>query len=206
MLSKTFSDDSVGTPMTTVDGGIPKELIYKVALELMSRAAIGIPQDFKSAVKNMCVLEKNPLSKFVLNEIQKNYEVAEADQRPMCGDTGLPRWYVKLGNECRTQGGFVELESNLRRATADATKSIPLRPNRVHPLTRKDHNNNLGIHAPEVQYAFEPDGEWLDLTTVHKGGLFGTDYRMLFPADGIDGIKKFFLDTMVQFGRRGMAC
>ena len=30
MLSKTFSDDSVGTPMTTVDGGIPKELIYKV--------------------------------------------------------------------------------------------------------------------------------------------------------------------------------
>ena len=206
MLSKTFSDDSVRMPMTTVDGSIPKELIYEVALELMSRAAIGIPQDFKSAIKNMCVLEKNPLSKFVLNEIQKNYEVAEADQRPMCGDTGLPRWYVKLGNECRTQGGFVELERNLRRATADATKSIPLRPNRVHPLTRKDHNNNLGIHAPEVQYAFEPDGEWLDLTTVHKGGLFGTDYRMLFPADGIDGIKKFFLDTMVQFGRRGMAC
>ena len=76
----------------------------------------------------------------------------------------------------------------------------------MHPLTRKDNNNNLGIHAPEVQYAFEPGGEWLDLTTVHKGGLFGTDYRMLFPADGIPGIKKFFLDTMIQFGRRGMAC
>ena len=44
--------------MTTVDGSIPKELIYEVALELMSRAAIGIPQDFKSAIKNMCVLEK----------------------------------------------------------------------------------------------------------------------------------------------------
>ena len=71
MLSKTFSDDSVRTPVTTVDGSIPKELIYEVALELMSRAAIGIPQDFKSAIKNMCVLEKNPLSKFVLNEIQK---------------------------------------------------------------------------------------------------------------------------------------
>jgi L(+)-tartrate dehydratase alpha subunit len=36
--------------------------------------------------------------------------------------------------------------------------------------------------------------------------LFGTDYRMLFPGDGIDGIKKFFLDVLVQFGRRGLAC
>ena len=206
MLSKTSSVKIKKSPKKKFDGNIPKKLIYEVALELMSRAAIGIPGDFKTAIKNMCALEKSPLSKFVLKEIQKNYEIAESDQRPMCGDTGLPRWYVKMGNECRMVGGFVELERNLRRATADATQSIPLRPNRVHPLTRKDNNNNLGIHAPEVQYAFEPGGEWMDLTTVHKGGLFGTDYRMLFPADGIPGIKKFFLDTMVQFGRRGMAC
>ena len=32
----------------------------------------------------------------------------------------------------------------------------------------------------------EPDAEWVDVTTVHKGGLFGTDYRMLFPGDGIE--------------------
>ena len=94
----------------------------------------------------------------------------------------------------------------LRAATADATGAVPLRPNRVHPLTRKDHDNNVGAHAPEVQYSYEPGGDWLELTTVHKGGLFGTDYRMLFPADGLPGIRKFFLDTMVEFGRRGMAC
>jgi L(+)-tartrate dehydratase alpha subunit len=41
---------------------------------------------------------------------------------------------------------------------------------------------------------------------VHKGGLFGTDYRMLFPGDGIDGVKRFFLDTLVSFGKRGLAC
>ena len=55
-----------------------------------------------------------------------------------------------------------------------------LRPNRVHPLWRTDHNNNVGINAPEIEYGFEPGGDWVDLTTVHKGGLFGTDYRMLF--------------------------
>ncbi len=124
----------------------------------------------------------------------------------MCGDTGLPRWYVKAGNEARVAGGFVALERVLRESTARATAEIPLRPNRVHPITRKDHNNNLGVHAPEIQYSFEPEAGWIELTTVHKGGLFGSDYRMLFPADGIPGIKRFFLDTMIEFGRRGMAC
>ena len=46
---------------------------------------------------------------------------------------------------------------------------------------------------------------WIDITTVHKGGLFGTDYRMLFPGDGIDGIKPFLLDVLVAFGKRGLA-
>jgi len=187
-------------------GELPLERIGAVARELMARAAIGIPADFKAGIADMAAAERNPLSKFVLDQICCNYDAAEEDQRPMCGDTGLPRWYVKLGNEARVQGGFVALEHALRQATADATHEIPLRPNRVHPLTRKDFDNNVGVQAPEIQYSFEPEGDWIELTTVHKGGLFGTDYRMLFPADGLPGIRKFFLDTMVEFGRRGMAC
>ena len=73
-------------------------------------------------------------------------------------------------------------------------------------LSRKVNNNNVGIGAPEIDYTFEPGGNWVDITTVHKGGLFGSDYRMLFPGDGIDGIKRFFLDVMYEFGRRGLAC
>ncbi len=44
------------------------------------------------------------------------------------------------------------------------------------------------------------------MTTVHKGGLFGSDYRMLFPGDGIAGIKRFFVDTLIESGKRGLAC
>ena len=62
------------------------------------------------------------------------------------------------------------------------------------------------MNAPEIEYRFEPDGEWIDLITVHKGGLFGTDYRMLFPSDGIEGIKRFYLDSLIAFGKRGLAC
>jgi L(+)-tartrate dehydratase alpha subunit len=124
----------------------------------------------------------------------------------MCGDTGCPRWYVKVGNEATVEGGPIALEEALRRATANATNGVPLRPNRVHPLWRTDHNNNVGINAPEIEYGFEPGGDWIDLTTVHKGGLFGTDYRMLFPSDGIEGIKRFYLDSLVAFGKRGLSC
>ena len=187
-------------------GEVPGDVILEVGKYLMHQAAIEIPSDFKRAIDEMSRRETNPLSSFVLTQITENYAIAKADRRPMCGDTGLPRWYVKMGNGCRLEKGFCALEQNLRRATAEATQEIPLRPNRVHPITRKDYNNNVGIHAPEIQYAFEPEGDWIDLTAVHKGGLFGTDYRMLFPVDGIPGLKRFFLDTMVEFGRRGMAC
>jgi L(+)-tartrate dehydratase alpha subunit len=136
----------------------------------------------------------------------ENYDAAKEDRRARCGDTGLPRWYVKIGNEARIEGGPVALEAALRRATARATATVPLRPNRVHPLWRTDHNNNVGIGAPEIEYAFHPVADWIDFITVHKGGLFGSDYRMLFPGDGIDGIKRFYLDTLIGFGKRGLAC
>ena len=185
---------------------ITESAIQNAALEITRRAAIRIPDDYREGVRDIRSTENNSLSCFVLDTMLDNWDVAVEDQRPMCADTGLPRYYVKFGNEASIEGGFVALERALRRATAEATTAIPLRPNRVHPLSREDHNNNVGVRAPEIEYSVEPNADWLDITTVHKGGLFGTDYRMLFPGDGWDGIKKMFLDTMIQFGRRGLAC
>ncbi len=182
------------------------DLIQKTAETLMDKAAIEIPDDYLSGLKAAAAVEDGDLSSFVLQAMLENYKAAKEDRRAMCGDTGCPRWYVKLGNEAMVEGGPVALEEALRRATANATNGVPLRPNRVHPLWRTDHNNNVGINAPEIEYGFEPGGEWIDLTTVHKGGLFGTDYRMLFPSDGIEGIKRFYLDSLVAFGKRGLSC
>ena len=173
---------------------------------LMAKAAIEIPDDYLAGLRRCADTEKGDLSAFVIKAMLENYEAAKEDRRAMCGDTGLPRWYVKIGNEARIEGGPVALEAALRRATARATTNVPLRPNRVHPLWRTDHNNNVGIGAPEIEYAFHPDADWIELTTVHKGGLFGSDYRMLFPGDGIEGIKRFYLDTLIGFGKRGLAC
>jgi L(+)-tartrate dehydratase alpha subunit len=182
------------------------DLIQNTAETLMDKAAIEIPEDYLTGLEAAAETEDGDLSSFVLQAMLENYKAAKEDRRAMCGDTGCPRWYVKMGNEARIEGGPVALESALRRATAKATYDVPLRPNRVHPLWRTDHNNNVGIGAPEIEYAYEPEGDWIDLITVHKGGLFGTDYRMLFPSDGIEGIKRFYLDSLVAFGKRGLAC
>ena len=185
---------------------IPAKLIEDTARELTARAAIDIPPDYREGVRMARDRETSRLARFVLTEMLGNWEIATAERRPMCADTGLPRYYVKVGNEAVVEGGLVALERALRKATADATASIPLRPNRVHPLTRVDHDNNVGLHAPEVTYSVEPDADWIDVTTVHKGGLFGTDWRMLFPGDGVPGIKRFFVDTLIESGKRGLAC
>ena len=181
------------------------DAIERAAHQIMHNAAIDIPEDYRRAVAGMAAREEG-LSCFVLQTMLENYDAASVDRRPMCADTGLPRYYVKVGNEARIEGGMVALEKALRTATARATRDIPLRPNRVHPLWRTDPNNNVGMFAPEIDWSFEPRADWLELTTVHKGGLFGTDYRMLFPGDGVDGIKRFLLDTLIAFGKRGLAC
>jgi L(+)-tartrate dehydratase alpha subunit len=185
---------------------IPISVFKETALTLMDKAAIDIPDDYLTGLKKAAEDEDGDLSSFVLHAMLENYEAAKEDRRAMCADTGVPRWFVKFGNEAQIEGGAIALEQALRAATAEATDGVPLRPNRVHPLWRTDHNNNVGLNAPEIDYSFEPDGDWVDITTVHKGGLFGSDYRMLFPGDGIDGIKRFFLDCLVAFGKRGLAC
>ncbi|MRG73243.1 fumarate hydratase [Alphaproteobacteria bacterium HT1-32] len=185
---------------------IDQKLIQSTGEKLMEKAGIEIPDDYLTGVKAMANAEDGELSAFVLRAMLENYEAAKQDRRAMCADTGVPRWYVKIGNDAKLAGGPIAMEAAIRKATATATHDIPLRPNRVHPLWRTDHNNNVGLNAPEIEYSFEPDADWIDLTSVHKGGLFGTDYRMLFPGDGIDGIKRFYLDTLVSFGKRGLAC
>ncbi len=185
---------------------ISAEMIETAGYEIMKRAAIDIPEDYLAGIKATQKQEQNTLSGYVIKTMMDNYDAATEDRRPMCADTGLPRYYVKIGDKAPIGTGFTSIERALRSATARATTDVPLRPNRVHPLWRTEHNNNVGINAPEIEWSFEPDVDWIDVTTVHKGGLFGTDYRMLFPGDGIDGIKRFFLDTMISFGKRGLCC
>src|SRR5262245_51939578 len=112
----------------------PAASIERTAEGLKAKAAIEIPEDYLAGLRRCADTEKGDLSAFVIQAMLENYEAAKEDRRAMCGDTGLPRWYVKIGNEAQIESGPVGLEAALRRATARATHDVPLRPNRVHPL------------------------------------------------------------------------
>src|ERR1700687_3416228 len=101
---------------------IPAKLIEDTARELTSRAAIDIPPDYREGVRLARDREKNRLARFVLDEMLVNWDIATAERRPMCADTGLPRYYVKLGNEAVVEGGLVALGKGLRGGAAGGAR------------------------------------------------------------------------------------
>ena len=86
---------------------------------------------------------------------------------------------------------------------ARATGEVPLRPNTVHPITRKNHLDNNGVRMPYIN--LESSGDpYLELTVMPKGA--GSEnmstMAMLTPSQGIKGIKQFALDTLVRAGSK----
>ncbi len=81
--------------------GHPAKLIEDTARELTARAAIDIPFDYREGVRLARDREQNRLARFVLDQMLGNWDIASADRRPMCADTGLPRYYVRA----RQRGG-----------------------------------------------------------------------------------------------------
>ena len=104
------------------------DLIQKTAETLMDKAAIEIPDDYLTGLKAAAHVEAGDLSSFVLQAMLENYEAAKEDRRAMCGDTGTPRWYNKMGNETQVEGGLIALEAALRSATAKAPNGVTVLP------------------------------------------------------------------------------
>src|SRR3954470_9030942 len=94
--------------------------LEEVAYELNRRAAIAVPLDAKKAFVEAAERETHPDAKRALLAVINNAEVAVGQQSSMCGDTGLPRFYVKAGNNVQIEGGFVAFERAVRAATARA--------------------------------------------------------------------------------------
>ena len=95
---------------------IPIDTIQATARTLMEKAAIEIPEDYLEGIKRAADTENGDLSSFVLQAMLENYEAAKEDRRAMCGDTGTPRWYVKMGNEAQVEGGQLDAGAQARSA------------------------------------------------------------------------------------------
>lgn len=175
-------------------------MIKDAVYELYKKAAIVLGNDVKKALEDALKVEDNELARLNIEAILKNIKLAEEKQIPMCQDTGLPVIFVKLGN--------VEVE-NLRAGIEEgiekATKEIPIRPNIVDPLTRENTNINVGDYIPPIDIELI-DEYYLEITILPKG--FGSEnnnaMKMALPAEGIQGIKDFVVESVLK--AKGKPC
>lgn len=175
---------------------ITQKEVSDAVCSIYKQAAIVLPDDIKNALKEAYDKEDSDIARLNIKSILRNLELAEENEIPMCQDTGLPIVFVRLGN--------VEVE-NLEQGIVDgvrlATGSVPLRTNVVDPLTRMNTGNNIGKGIPQINVELT-DEPVLELTVFPKG--FGSENNnklaMLLPGEGVDGIKKFFEESILSAG------
>lgn len=175
-----------------------EKIIEDTAVNLLRLAAVKLPSDVKEALERAYREETSRGGRVQLEAIFKNIELAEKENTPMCQDTGIIIFYVKAGTKTE---GLDKIETALQNATKRATKEIPLRPNAVDPFTQKNTGDNTGRYIPYINWEIT-QGNSIEITAFPKGG--GSEnvcaLGMLTPGEGVKGLKKFVIDTVIKAG------
>ena len=164
-------------------------------IELIKKAETELPDDVIKSLKKAYNIETG-IAKTQIKAILDNIELAKKSKRPMCQDTGIQTFFVDVGIDFPYIGN---IETLIIEAVKKATKSIPLRPNTVDPFTLKNHNDNIGDFIPYITWSFTK-GNNVQITALPKGG--GSENMsklgMLKPGVGIEGVKKFVVDEVIN--------
>jgi tartrate/fumarate subfamily iron-sulfur-dependent hydro-lyase alpha chain len=177
-----------------------QKIVEDAAAYLYVWALKDIPQDLRDALKDARGRETSTPGQRVLDTIIRNVEVAERENNLVCQDTGIAVYYCRVGE------GFplhpARIYEALYDGTARATEEHPLRSNTVHTITRENTGPNVGHRVPIVHWDFVPDWDGLDVKCVPKGsGSENMSFlKMCTPADGVAGIKRFVLESIVGAG------
>jgi fumarate hydratase subunit alpha len=170
---------------------LTKSELQKTAVEMLSRAATTLPKDVVKALRQCKTKETDKIARLQLDTMLRNLELAKKFRAPICQDTGVPIFFVKLGSE-------LGLNFDMCRALADAvheaTQKIPLRANVVDPLSRKNTETNVGEGQPIVHIELvRGKGLQIDLIVKGAGAENWSRLFMLKPTAGVDAIKRAVL-------------
>jgi fumarate hydratase subunit alpha/L(+)-tartrate dehydratase alpha subunit len=177
--------------------------VEDVARELYIRALKVLPPDVKAGFDRLAAAETDATAQGVLGTMIANIRVAEDTDNLLCQDTGIPIYNVTIGRGVEVDG--VELERAIRRGCERATREYPLRSSVVHPITRHNEHTSCGPGVPPIHFGFS-DVEGLTIEMVPKGsGSENNSWlRMALPSEGIDAIKTFVVDCVLDAG--GKTC
>ena len=178
--------------------------VEEAAKELYIRALKMLPPDIKRGFDALAARETDATAKSVLGVMVRNIAVAEQTNNLLCQDTGLPIYNVTIGRGVVLDG--VALKTAIRRGCERATREHPLRSSVVHPLTRRNEHTSCGEGIPAIHIDFSDgfDGLRIDMIPKGSGSENNSWLRMAIPAEGVDAIKRFVVDCVLDAG--GKTC
>ena len=183
---------------------IDPQQVEEAAKELYIRALKLLPPDIKQGLSGLATRETDATAQSVLGTMIRNITVAEDTDNLLCQDTGIPIYNVWIGRGVVIDG--VDLKDAIRKGCTRATREHPLRSSVVHPVTRKNEHSSCGRHVPVINFDYSDKPDTLEIEMIPKGsGSENNSFlKMAIPADGVDAIKTFVIDCVLEAG--GKTC
>lgn len=171
--------------------------ITEAVKNLCIEANIYLGNDIKNAICTAREQEQSETAKVILEKLEENMRVAEAEEIPVCQDTGMAVVFLDVGQDVHIDGGL--LKDAVNEGVAQGYTEGFLRKSVVtDPIERK----NSGDNTPAVIHYDIVPGDKLKITVAPKG--FGSEnmgaLKLLKPADGLAGVKDFVLETVKNAG------
>ena len=175
---------------------IKSEQIVEQVKKLCIEASLYLGEDVLSCIKEKAKSEKSEVGKNILNILVENAEIAKEKNIPICQDTGMAVFFVEIGQEVLIEGDT--LTDAINEGVRQGYEEGYLRKSVVSPINRVNTKDN----TPAVIHYDMVKGDKIKIEFAAKG--FGSEnmskMKMLKPSDGLEGIKKFIIDTVSEAG------
>ncbi len=178
--------------MRSIDSKVIEDTVARLCIE----ANLRLPPDVINAIERAEKAEPWDGAKRILSLLGDNVRIASEKTLPVCQDTGMACVFVELGQDVHIEGDFEQAVNNgVRRGYGEGylRKSVV-----CDPLRRV----NTGDNTPALVTVKLTRGDKMRITVMPKG--FGSEnmsaLKMLKPADGVEGVKSFVLDTVEKAG------
>ncbi len=176
---------------------ISASAITRLVEQLCIEACCVLAGDINNKLKSCLQTETSPLGKEILGTLIENARVAREESSPMCQDTGMTVVFVRMGQNVQVTGGFIE--DAINQGVRQGYEKGYLRKSVVKdPLHRENTRDNT---PAVIHYEIVP-GDVFHITVSPKG--FGSEnksaLKMLTPSEGVEGVKRFVLETVSAAG------
>ena len=180
---------------------ISADAITDLVARLCIEANCCLNKDISEAFSACLDTEESPAGKNVIKTLMENAKIAMEEQSPICQDTGMAVVFIEAGMDVHICGGsnVMDIEQAVNEGVRRGYERGYLRKSVVKdPIDRINTNDN----TPAVIHYSIVKGDKIKITVAPKG--FGSEnmsaLKMLTPSYGIEGVKRFVIDTVSLAG------